>query len=116
MPKLQLLTTILYNRSLNITIKKYHRSDTFFIIPAVNTFPLHHPPFCSSKEGKAVKKEENTIYKDYEEQKDEQKQIEKKDNTEKQVIKEDKEENNKKENNDNKKSKKNDDFFDSLVY
>ena len=64
----------------------------------------------------AVKKEENTIYKDYEEQKDEQKQLEKNDNTEKQVIKEDKEENNKKENNDNKKSKKNDDFFDSLVY
>ena len=64
----------------------------------------------------AVKKEENTIYKDYEEQKDEQKQMEKNDNTEKQVIKEDKEENNKKENNDNKKSKKNDDFFDSLVY
>lgn len=64
----------------------------------------------------AVKKEENTIYKDYEEKKDEQKQIEKNDNTEKQVIKEDKEENNKKENNDNKKSKKNDDFFDSLVY
>lgn len=63
-----------------------------------------------------VKKEENTIYKDYEEQKDEQKQLEKNDNTEKQVIKEDKEENNKKENNDNKKSKKNDDFFDSLVY
>lgn len=64
----------------------------------------------------AVKKEENTIYKDYEEQKDEQKQLEKNNNTEKQVIKEDKEENNKKENNDNKKSKKNDDFFDSLVY
>ena len=64
----------------------------------------------------AVKKEENTIYKDYEEKKDVQKQIEKNDNTEKQVIKEDKEENNKKENNDNKKSKKNDDFFDSLVY
>lgn len=63
-----------------------------------------------------VKKEENTIYKDYEEQKNEQKQLEKNDNTEKQVIKEDKEENNKKENNDNKKSKKNDDFFDSLVY
>lgn len=63
-----------------------------------------------------VKKEENTIYKDYEEQKDEQKQLEKNNNTEKQVIKEDKEENNKKENNDNKKSKKNDDFFDSLVY
>ena len=59
----------------------------------------------------AVKKEENTIYKDYEEQKDEQKQLEKNNNTEKQVIKEDK-----KENNDNKKSKKNDDFFDSLVY
>lgn len=64
----------------------------------------------------AVKKEENTIYKDYEEQKDEQKQLEKNNNTEKQVIKEDKAENNKKENNDNKKSKKNDDFFDSLVY
>ena len=64
----------------------------------------------------AVKKEENTIYKDYEEQKDEQKQLEKNNNTEKQIIKEDKEENNKKENNDNKKSKKNDDFFDSLVY
>ena len=64
----------------------------------------------------AVKKEENTIYKDYEEQKDEQKQLEKNNNTEKQVIKEDKEENNKKESNDNKKSKKNDDFFDSLVY
>lgn len=64
----------------------------------------------------AVKKEENTIYKDYEEQKDVQKQLEKNNNTEKQVIKEDKEENNKKENNDNKKSKKNDDFFDSLVY
>lgn len=64
----------------------------------------------------AVKKEENTIYKDYEEQKDEQKQLEKNNNTEEQVIKEDKEENNKKENNDNKKSKKNDDFFDSLVY
>lgn len=64
----------------------------------------------------AVKKEENTIYKDYEEQKDEQKQLEKNNNTEKQVIKENKEENNKKENNDNKKSKKNDDFFDSLVY
>ena len=64
----------------------------------------------------AVKKEENTIYKDYEEQKDEQKQLEKNNNTEKQVIKEDKEENNKKESNDNKKSKKNDDFFYSLVY
>lgn len=65
---------------------------------------------AKNKEPQPVKKEENTIYKDYENKKDEQKQIEKSNNEKNKAIKED---NIKK---DNKKTKKNDDFFDSLVY